>query len=52
MKRADDQILTTPLLGKTKDMIANADFVIEDISGRNPKLFYEHGRRKTQARRH
>jgi hypothetical protein len=42
-ERADDRVLTIPLLDKIKDMIANAVFVIADISGRNPNVFYELG---------
>lgn len=42
-ERADDRVLTTPLLDKIKDMIEKADFVIADISGRNPNVFYELG---------
>ena len=41
--RGDDQILTTPILNKIMDFIRQADFVIADITGRNPNVFYELG---------
>lgn len=42
-QRGDDEVLTIPLLDKIKDMIVRADFVIADVSGRNPNVFYELG---------
>lgn len=42
-KRADDQVLTIPLLEKINNFIRNADVIIADCSGRNPNVMYELG---------
>ena len=41
--RGDGETLTVPLLDKIRDLIDSSDFVIADISGRNPNVFYELG---------
>ena len=38
-ERADDQVLTMPILDKINDFIRNADAIIADCSGRNPNVF-------------
>lgn len=42
-ERADDQVLTKPLLDKINAFIREADVIIADCSGRNPNVFYELG---------
>lgn len=42
-ERADDRVLTVPLLNKITEMILAADFVIADCTGRNANVFYELG---------
>ena len=42
-KRGDSEILTKPLLEKITTMIAEAEVVIADITGRNPNVFFEIG---------
>jgi len=42
-ERADDQILTVPVLEKINDMIRNADVIVADCSDRNANVFYELG---------
>jgi hypothetical protein len=42
-KRGDSDVLTKPLLEKVTTMIAEADVVIADITGRNPNVFFEIG---------
>lgn len=41
--RADEKVLTTPLLNKIREFIREADVIIADCSGRNPNVFYELG---------
>jgi hypothetical protein len=43
VERGDHRILTVPLLEKLREQIDRADFVIADISGRNPNVYYELG---------
>ena len=42
-ERADNKVLTIPLLEKIKDQILTSDVIIADISGRNPNVYYELG---------
>ncbi len=42
-ERADDQVLTKPILEKINDLIQEADVIIADCSGRNANVFYELG---------
>lgn len=42
-ERADDQILTIPILEKINDYIRQADVIIADCTGNNPNVFYELG---------
>lgn len=42
-ERADDQVLTIPILEKINNFIRNADVIIADCSGRNSNVFYELG---------
>jgi nucleoside 2-deoxyribosyltransferase len=42
-ERADDQVLTMPILEKINKFIQNADVIIADCSGRNPNVMYELG---------
>jgi hypothetical protein len=42
-ERADNRILTIPLLEKIKEQILNAGVIIADITGRNANVFYELG---------
>jgi hypothetical protein len=42
-ERADDQVLTKPLLDKINHFIRDANVIIADCSGRNPNVFYELG---------
>lgn len=42
-ERADENVLTIPLLEKIKSQIIKSDFVIADISGKNPNVYYELG---------
>ena len=43
VERGDSQILTRPLLEKIRTQIIRADFVIAEITGGNPNVFYEIG---------
>jgi hypothetical protein len=43
VERGDDLVLTAPILDKIGRLIAQADVVIADCSGRNPNVFYELG---------
>jgi nucleoside 2-deoxyribosyltransferase len=42
-ERADDRVLTQPILDKINALIRDADLIIADCSGRNPNVFYELG---------
>ena len=42
-QRGDDQVLTQPIIEKTKESILKADLLIADCSGCNPNVFYELG---------
>lgn len=42
-ERADDQVLTIPILDKILGSIRAADLIIADCTGRNPNVFYEIG---------
>ncbi|MBP6899708.1 MAG: hypothetical protein KBC73_06450 [Burkholderiaceae bacterium] len=42
-QRADEVFLSRPVMADVKDMIASADLVIVDFSGRNPNVYYEAG---------
>lgn len=42
-QRADEKILTLPILEKIIDSIKKSDLLIADCSGRNPNVFYELG---------
>ena len=50
-ERADDQVLTMPILDKINDSIQNADVIIADCSGRNPNVFYELGIAHAQGKK-
>jgi nucleoside 2-deoxyribosyltransferase len=50
-ERADDQVLTMPILDKINDFIRNADAIITDCSGRNPNGFYELGIAHAQGKK-
>lgn len=50
-ERADDQVLTIPILDKINDSIQNADVIIADCSGRNPNVFYELGIAHAQGKK-
>ena len=41
--RADEKILTLPILDKIVENIKKSDILIADCSGRNPNVFYELG---------
>ena len=41
--RADEQVLTGPLLDKITDMIEHADAIVADCSGLRPNVLYELG---------
>ena len=43
LERADDKVLTKPMMEKIRGQIQSADFVIGDITGRNANVFYELG---------
>jgi len=43
VERADNRILTKPVMEKIRSQIQAADIVIGDITGRNPNVFYELG---------
>jgi len=43
VERADNRILTKPVMEKIRAQIQAADMVIGDITGRNPNVFYELG---------
>ena len=43
VERADQRVLTQPLMDKIRDYIQRADLLIADITGRNPNVFYELG---------
>ncbi len=42
-ERADEEVLTIPILEKIQTYIRSADVIIADCSGRNPNVFYELG---------
>ena len=42
-ERADDQVLTIPILEKINNFIQGADVIIADCSSRNPNVMYELG---------
>lgn len=50
-ERADEKVLTIPLLEKIKMQIFNSDFVIADISSKNPNVYYELGMSHTQNKK-
>lgn len=50
-ERADDQVLTIPVLDKINDSIQNADVIIADCSERNPNVFYELGIAHAQGKK-
>ena len=43
VERGDSRILTKELMGKIRDQIERADFLIGDVTGGNPNVFYELG---------
>ncbi len=43
VERGDHQILTQPLMDKIRNQITKCDFVIADVTGGNPNVFYELG---------
>ncbi len=43
VERADDRVLTVPVLEKISDAIRRSDVVCADCTGRNPNVFYELG---------
>ena len=49
-ERADEQVLTVPILDKIQDYILRADIVIADLSGRNANVFYELGMAHTHGK--
>lgn len=42
-ERADNQVLTIPVLEKINSLIKEANVIIADCSGRNPNVYYELG---------
>jgi hypothetical protein len=42
-ERADEQVLSIPILDKIRDYILRADGIIADLSGRSANVFYELG---------
>ena len=48
--RSDEQFLAKPLFDKIKDQILKADFIIADITGNNPNVFFELGLSQSQVR--
>lgn len=50
-ERADEHVLTIPILDKINDSIRNADVIIADCSGRNPNVFYELGIAHAQGKK-
>jgi hypothetical protein len=42
-ERADEQVLTVPVLDKIEEYILRADVIIADLSGRNANVYYELG---------
>ena len=48
VERGDDRVLTGPLLDKIVDYIRQADVIVADCSGRNPNVFYELGRLRSE----
>lgn len=42
-ERSDAQILTKPLMDKIREQILKVDFVIGDVTGGNPNVFFELG---------
>jgi hypothetical protein len=42
-ERADDQVLTVPILDKILAAIRASDLIVADCTGRNPNVFYEIG---------
>jgi hypothetical protein len=43
VERGDHKILTQPLMEKIRNQITKCDFVIADVTGGNPNVFYELG---------
>lgn len=43
VQRGDNDILTKPLMEKIRNQIIQSDFIIADITGKNPNVFYELG---------
>ena len=43
VERGDARILTKPLMDKIREQILKADFIIGDVTGDNPNVFYELG---------
>lgn len=50
VERGDHEILTIPLVKKIEDQITRADFIIADVTGNNPNVFYELGIAHSQAK--
>jgi len=50
-ERADEKVLTIPILEKIKAQIINSDFIIADISGKNPNVYYELGMSHTNNKK-
>lgn len=42
-ERVDDQIHDERILDRVYNQVAKADFVVEDMTGRNPNMFYDVG---------
>ncbi len=51
VERADDKVLTIPLLDKIKSQILDADLIIADITGRNANVMYELGIARAHAKK-
>lgn len=50
-ERADNHVLTMPILEKINNYIRNSDVIIADCSGRNPNVFYELGLAHTYGKK-
>jgi hypothetical protein len=50
-ERADDRVLTQPILDKINDLIRDADLIIADCTGHNANVFYELGIAHAQGKK-